>query len=335
MATVTLSEVYVPLTFRRLAQQAQVELNAFIASGVATLDPLITRQFAAGGNIGELPQFNGITAGEPNYSTDVFATKSTPANIGSSKQLLRGASRNKAWSVMDLARELSDADAMAAITGRVGFYWARDDETRLIQSLLGVLADNVAADSGDMLHSIASDVDDTVPDSRRISSDAIAVAAQTMGDASAKLGAIAMHSIQRTRLVRQDLIDNIRGQDGKILFQEYLGLRVIVDDSLPVTVGTYHNTYTTILFGAGAVGFGNGKVQTPSEVTRDAAAGNGGGETMITSRVNTVFHPHGGSFTSGSVAGQSATYAELAAAANWDRVVARKNMNIAFLQTND
>lgn len=335
MAVVKLEDVYVPTTFNRRTQQAQTELNAFIASGVAVADPLIDQQFAAGGNTGELPQFNGITAGEPNYSTDNPASSATPEKITSSVQKVRAAMRNNHWSTMDLARELADADPMAAITGRIGHYWAVDDQTRLIQSLVGVLADNVAADSGDMLYKVGNDVNSAVTDAERISGEAIIRATQTMGDHKTKIKAIAMHSIQHTRLAIQNLIDTIRGQDGQALFDTYLGYRVVVDDSLPVTIGTYRTLYTAILFGENAVSYGNGKVQTPSEISREALAGDGGGQTIISSRVNTIFHPNGASFLSDSIAGQSATYAELAEAAEWDRVVDRKNMPIAFLQVND
>lgn len=336
MATTKLADVYVPLTFNRRTQEKQIELNAFIASGVAVADPLINQQFAAGGNIGELPQFNGITAGEPNYSSDDNTSKATPEKIGTQKQLVRSASRNNHWSTMDLARELALEDPMGAITGRIGHYWAVDDQTRLINSLVGVLADNDANDSDDMLHNVATDAAGAVTDAERISSDAIAIAAQTMGDHSSKLRAIAMHSVQRTRLARQNLIKEHRDNDtGRLMFETYLGLRLVVDDSLPMDVGVNRVTYTTILFGENAVSYGNGPVQTPSEVGRDALAGDGGGETILSSRVNTIFHPNGASFLSASVAGNSTTYAELKDAANWNRVVARKNMPIAFLKVND
>jgi len=336
MATVQLADVYVPVTFNRRAQQAQTELNAFIASGVAVADPLIDQQFAAGGNIGELPQFNGITAGEPNYSTDNPASAATPEKIGSSLQKLRAAMRNNHWAAMDLARELADSDPMAAITNRVGHYWAVDDQTRLINSMTGLLADNVANDSGDMVYDISTDAAGAVTDAERISAEAVAWAAQTMGDHKGNLAAIAMHSVQENRLAIQNLIKEHRDNDtGRLMFKTFLGLRVVVDDSLPVVAGANRLTYTCILFGTGAVGYGKGKVQTPSEITRDALSGDGGGQTIISSRVNTIFHPNGGSFLSASVAGKSATYAELQAAANWDRVVARKNMPVAFLKVND
>jgi hypothetical protein len=68
---------------------------------------------------------------------------------------------------------------------------------------------------------------------------------------------------------------------------------------------------------------------------RVQAAGNGSGQDIIYSRISNTFQPYGFSFISGSVAGQSATYAELKLAANWNRIHARKNIPIAFLETND
>lgn len=338
MAEVRLVDVYVPNTFRKGVQEAQIETNAFIASGVATIDPLITQQFAAGGNTGELPQYNGITAGEPNYSGDDPAVLSTPGKISSQVQKLRSASRNKSWSTMDLARELElqPGDALAAISGRIGHYWAVDDQTRLIQSTVGVLADNVANDSSDMLYKVGNDLVAAVTDAERISNEAIIRATQTMGDHKGKLRAIAMHSIQHTRLAIQEKLVTVRNStNGDVLFQTFNNLRVIIDDSLPVTIGTNRSLYTSMLFGENAVGYGTGRVLTPSELSRNAAAGNGGGQSIITSRVNSIFHVNGASFLSASIAGKSASYAELAEAAEWDRIVARKNMPIAFLQTND
>ncbi len=336
MAETRLSDVYVPKTFARLIQQSQIELNAFIASGVAVADPILTKLFANGGNTGELPQYNGITVSEPNYSNDVAGDIAVADKIDTNVQMTRSASANNHWTTMDLTRELAIEDPVGAITGRIGHYWAQHSEKRVINSLMGVLADNVANDSSDMLHTVATDAAGAVTDAERISSQAIALAAQTMGDHSASLRAIAMHSITRTRLVIQDLIKEHRdNSSGKLLFETYVGMRVIVDDSLPAVMGSERITYTSILFGANALGFGTGKVETPTAVTRNELAGNGGGMETLTSRVNNIFHPNGGSFLSTLISGQSANYADLASGANWDRVVPRKGMPIAFLQTND
>lgn len=336
MATTQLADVYVPLTFNRRAQEAQTKLNAFLASGVAVADPVLAQQFASGGNIAELPQYNGITHGEPNYSNDNPAASATPQKITSKKQIARSAHRNAHWSAMDLSRELAVEDPMEAITASVGGYWASDDEQRIIRSCAGILADNDANDADDMLVKLATDAAGAVTDAERISASAIMQAEQTMGDAKTKLSAIAMHSIQHHRLRLQGLlVDNVDPSTGALLFTTYLGKRVIVDDSLYTVTGANRITYQVILFGQGAFSFAAGPVQTPSEISRNPLVGNGGGETVLSSRVNTIFHPNGFQCLAAGVAATSATYAELAAATAWDRVVERKNVSLAFLTVND
>ena len=336
MATTQLADIYVPLTFNRRTQEAATELNAFLSSGVAVQDPVLAAQFAAGGNIAELPQFNGITHGEPNYSSDDPASSATAQKVTSKKQIARSAHRNNHWSTMDLARDLALEDPMGAITDRIGGYWATDDEQRIIRSAVGILADNIANDSGDMVNAVSNDLVAAVADAERISAVNIIGAEQTLGDHKTKLSVIAMHSVQETRLRLQGLlVDNVNPQTGDLVNTTYLGKRVVVDDSLWSVAGTNRITYHVVLFGEGAISSTNGVVQTPSELTREALTGDGGGQTIISSRVNTIFHPNGFQALAGGVAGTTATYAELILAAAWDRVVARKNVPIAFLTVND
>ena len=337
MAAVRLTDIYNPLTFHRRTQEAQTQLNAFIASGIAVPDSQLQQALNAGGNIGDINFYGPLSVStEPRYSNDNPADiNSAHENVANKLQKFRSAQRNQSWQLMDLARELADSDPVGAITGRIGAYWANDDQTRLVQSMLGILADNVAADSGDMVVDVATDDTTAVTDAERISGNVVIDGMQTLGDHKMMVTAMAIHSAIHARLQKQQLIDYVRDADNNIMFPTYLGKRLIVDDGLPAVAGSNRITYTSILFGPGAVLTGNGKVETPSEIDRNPDAGNGGGEERIYSRVNNVIHPNGFSFISGSVAGQSATRAELAAAANWNRIAERKNIPIAFLQTND
>ena len=334
MATVQISDIYNPLTFARREQEAQIELNKFLMSGILVQDPRVSSQASVGGNKGELPFFKPLGTEEPNYSNDNPADESTPANVTSAKMEWRLASQNKSWSTMDLARELALEDPVGAITSRTGQYWATANERRLIQSSLGILADNVANDSGDMVVNIATDAAGAPTDAELISGDAIIDAEQTAGDHQGGFTAIAMHSVPYARLRKQQLIEFVRDADNNTMFATYGGKMVVVDDSLPAVAGTNRVTYTSVLFGAGAWVWGNGRVQNPSEIDRKPESGNGGGQEIMYSRRSDIIHPLGFSFTSASVAGQSATLAELATAANWDRVWERKNVPLAFLQTN-
>ena len=334
MATVQISNIYNPLTFARREQEAQIQLNRFLNSGIVSMDAAVSGQASAGGNIGELPFFKPLGLDEPNYSSDNPAANSTPKNVTSAKMAWRLASQNQSWSTMDLARDLALEDPVGAITNRIGQYWATQNERRVIQSCLGLLASNVANNSGDMRVTVATDAAGAITDGERISSELIIDAEQTAGDHAGGLGVIAMHSVPYARLRKLQLIDFIRDADNNTMFATYDGKRVVVDDSLPAIAGTNRVTYTSILFGAGAFVMGQGRVLVPSEMDRKPSAGNGGGEEIIHSRRADIIHPLGFTFTSSSVAGQSATQAELATAANWTRVWERKNVPIAFLQTN-
>jgi hypothetical protein len=156
-----------------------------------------------------------------------------------------------------------------------------------------------------------------------------------MGDHKDALSTIGMHSNIYTRLQKQNLIDYIPDARGEVNIPTYLGYRLIVDDSFPAVAGSNRITYTCVLFADGAFDGGTGTPMKPSELERAANAGNGGGQDIIHTRQTKVIQPFGFSFLSTSIAGQSATLAELADATEWDRVRARKNIGMAFLQVND
>jgi hypothetical protein len=334
MAEVQIADIYNPLVFSAADQEAQVELNNFMASGVMVEDPRLTAMASVGGNIGELPFFKPLGTQEPNYSNDVTGDTSTANKITKGIMKYRLASQNQSWSTMDIAVDLALADPATAITNRIGAYWATTNERRLIQSTMGILNDNVANDASDMVVNIATDAVGAITAAELISNDAILDAQQTAGDHQAGFSAIAMHSVVYSRLRKQQLITFIRDADNNTLFSMYGNLRVIVDDSLSAVAGTNRVTYTTVIFGNGAVVAGLGRTKVPSELYRDPQKGNGGGQETLYSRRADIIHPLGFEFSSASVAGQSATLAELATAANWSRVWERKNVPLCYLQTN-
>lgn len=335
MATVQLADIYVPEPFEAAIDEAAVEQNRFIQSGVLASDSVIQSMAASGGAIGELPFYKPLDAsGEPDYTTDNPASSSTPDKITSGLQKYRKAMMQKSWSVMDLSRELSMRDPFAAVTAKIGQYWATQTQKRVIQSAMGVLADNVANDSGDMVFSIATDAVGAVTDAERISADAVLSAKATMGDHASSLAVIAMHSVVYTRLQRQNLITFIPDARGEVNIPTYLGYAVVVDDSMPAVAGTNRITYTSILFAISSIAFAPTSPTIPSELERLASTGNGGGQTIIHSRKTELIHPFGFANDGTPAAGQTLTLAELATATTWNRVISRKIVGMAFLQTN-
>lgn len=335
----TLLDIYDPTIFNIGVQEMAIELNRFVASGIMVTDARIDAMASGPGHLGDLPFFNGLdNSSEPDYVSDNPAVDSTPAAITSARQVYLTAHMHKSWSTMDLARELGLEDPLGAIVGRVAKYWAVNTEKRLINSILGVLDDNVTNDAGDMVKAIHTETGTAAVATNLISAEAVIDAAATMGDHSTNLSAIAMHSVVYANLQKQNLIDFIPNARGEVVIPTYLGYRVIVDDSLVPRAGTVDGfVYTTLLFSLGSCAYGSGNPLIPSEMERNQSAGNGGGQDIIHSRKTEIIHPYGFAFDDAALAGQglTPTLVELNDEGQWDRVFTeRKNVGIAALTSN-
>jgi hypothetical protein len=336
MATVQLADIIDVTIFQDLPAVNSPEKTAFYESGVISKTPMLDALARAAGKSAELPFWNDLDeTSAPNISSDDPTSSATPEKITQGEQISRKLMLNKGWSASDLASELAMGPrAMDQIRARTDRYWMRQWQRYLIASSNGVLADNVANDSGDMVIDVASESIAGQSASTRFSRSNFTAAAFTLGDMFENVGAIGVHSAVYKQMVDQDDVDFIPDSEGRLTIPTYLGRRVIVDDGMTVTAGSTDGfKYTTVLFGSNAFGWGEGMPLVPVEIDREAAQGDGGGIETIWTRKTHIIHPFGFKF-SGSPAGDSPTLAEYAAAASWDRVVARKNVPLAFLVTN-
>lgn len=336
MATVRLSDIINTIVFQDLPAVNAPEKTAFFESGIVVRNGLLDSLANAAGKTAELPFWRDIDATiAPNLSNDNPASIATPEKIVQSEQTARKAFLNKGMSATDLATEIAmGPNAMQHIRNRIDTYWLRQWQRRLIATTNGVLADNIAANGGDMVINVASESIAGQSASTRFNADAFTNAVYTMGDMADQLRAIAVHSAVMAQMVKNDEIVYIPDSQGRLIVPTYKGLRVIVDDSLTVTAGTTDGfKYTSVLFGEGAFGYGEGSPVTPVEVDREAAQGNGAGIETLWTRKTWILHPFGYQNT-GTPAAESFSLTELAAATAWSRVVERKNTPIAFLVTN-
>lgn len=335
-AVTKISDLYDPLVFAQRTQLAQTRSNGLVQAGIVVEDPLLRAQFGPGGTTAEINHLNALTIEEPNYSTDDNTSNVEVDKIATGTQKVRRADRNKHYSVMALARMVGLGDPVEGITNQIGSYWASDNNKRLFNSLLGIKADNSANDSGDMIKTNAKiDHADAVADAERVSSEVVAQAKNTLGDMQGMVTAMAVHSTVFTRMrIQKASKDVYDPETGQLLFTEFDGLRLVVDDDL-VTAGTNRSIYTCILFGLGAVGYAELDVDSPSVLYRKEESGDGGGEQRLASRVANAMHPYGFSYVGTPANGRTATYTELKTATHWDRIAPRKNAAIAFLEVND
>lgn len=326
MADTTLNDVVVPNVFTEYVVENSLAKSALVQSGIVTRNAAIDDQLRAGANSFSVPFWKDLGDVAADLVDDNPSSFATNRKLTAGKQVVRKSYLHGSWSAMNLASELSGSDALARIQDRVAAYWQREAQRRLIASLTGIMADNAANDSGDMVVDISAQSGALA----NFSAGAVIDACATMGDSMRDMVAIAMHSTTYKAALKADLIQTLPASDGRFI-QTFRGLAIIVDDGLPLAAGVY----TTVLFGPGAVGYGVSapRIAAGTEVENLPSAGNGGGQQVLHSRVNMAIHPLGFQWKEQSVSGESPSTAELATAANWDRVASdRKHVPIAFLK---
>jgi hypothetical protein len=311
MAATLLSDVIVPEVFTPNVIERTAELSAFLQSGVVSM--------AGGIPIGrgktiELPFYQDLH-GDDNVWVDTADISLNKINMEQDTAVVL--TREKAWGASDLSAALMGDDPMDAIEQLVAGYWARRYQRTLIAILNGAvgaanMTGNVLDISG--LSGGASDFDGT----------SFVDAQARLGDHQDSFVAVGVHSATYTSMKKNDLIEFVRDSQGAPTIPTYMGKRVIVDDGMPVSNGTY----TTYLFAAGAVTMVEETVENADEVARHPEK-NGGTDALYTRR-KFVMHPRGIRWTPGSGVPALATPSndELGASGNWTRVWEPKNIRV-------
>jgi hypothetical protein len=329
MATTQIADVVVPVQFTAYQIENSMVSTALYQSGVLVRNGEIDSQLQAGAEQFTIPFWRDLGENEADVTSDDPNTLSVPLKLTAGRQTVRKSFLHQSWSTMDLAAELSGDDPLTKLQTRVQAYWDRQYERRLIATLRGVLASNVANNAGDMVN----DVSGGAGAAASFSAGAVIDTAATLGDRLEDVKAIAMHSAIYTEALKDDLIEFIPSSQG-LPIKTFRGMAVILDDNLSPAAGIY----TTILMGPGAIGFGASEPRLGfgTELFRVPAAGNGGGQTTLHSRFNVGIHPLGFAWNDGTggtaIAGDSPTIADLSNAAHWTRVASdRKSIPLAFL----
>lgn len=339
--TTRIADVVVPEIFTPYVIQQTKEKSALIASGAVAVNSQLSSLLAGGGITFNQPFWKDLANDEDNVSSDDPAVQSSPKKIETGTEIQVRLNRNQSWSSMDLTGELAGSDPMAAIASRVSAYWTRRLQQVFVATMKGVFADNATAPTGtehvlnDLTHDISGT--GTASAATQFSAEAFIDTQATMGDNLNELSMIMVHSIVYNRMRKNNLIQfipvSINGQ--AVTVETFLGRRVIVDDSMPVKNGVFESW----LFAAGAVQMGFGTPHVATEVKRDPAAGNGGGQEILFSRQEWVLHPVGHAYA-GTPAHGGPSNADsannLAHKDSWKRVFPeRKQIGIARLITRE
>lgn len=330
MTITRITDVVVPTVFGDYISERSLNSNRFFQAGVLRNDPMITTFLAGGGKTSDIPFWKDLT-GSLDVPSETVAT--TVNSISTGEMIARRQIREKAWGSNDLAAALAGSDPYAAISDRVSGFWAEGLEDLLVYTCRGVIADNVANDSSDLVVDISAATAAAVTNATKISALETINAIMKQGDRFSEMTAICMHSVVYTTLIKNDLIDFIKDSEANAMIPYYIGLRVIVSDNMPVIAVADTYRYHSYLFKAGAFAYGEvaGKI-IPVEIYRDPTVA--AGQDILYTRKQFAIHPLGFSWVMASDTGITPTDAELYAAASWNRVFNAKNCGLVALISN-
>lgn len=344
MAEVKLTDVFVREVFDRAAIETSLQKSALFQTGAVAADANLAAKVGANDGHSFTDKYHkDLDNSEPEYMDD-SDTNATWNKIAEGSYTARKIMSSKSWAQKDMTQWVAflpaTGDALGVIASRVGAWWGRHFDRVSINTMNGVIADNIANDGGDMVHNIWAAAAPAAGNS--ISAAAVIAAQKTMGDRYDEVSTMVVHSDVWATLETNNLITNIRESDGSLI-QFYRNMRLVVSDQAYKSDGTVltgvgsatHPAYLTYLFGPAVMGVGiNNAGVIPSELYRDARTGRGGGLSGLITRQNYSLHPGGFTFTNTTITGQSPSYANLALAANWDRIVTdRKSVQAAVLIT--
>lgn len=327
MTTTRLTDIIEPAKFTEYLTQNTMERTALVQAGIVQRNAAIQDQLTAGADSFTVPFWRDLENEDADIVSDDPAVNATPSKLTSGKQIVRKSFLHKSWSAMNLASEIAGSDALARIQDRAQAYWDRQMQRRLIATMNGVLAGNVADDASDML----LDISTLTTAAARFSPAAVIDAAGTLGDQLGNITGLAVHGDIYRAALKADLIEWLEPSQGSMRLPTFRGLVLVQDDLMP-KVG---DTYVSALFGAGAFGYGVSapRIAAGTELENLPSAGNGGGQQILHTRLNMAIHPAGFKWTESAVVNESPSMAELADAANWSRVVERKAVPLAFLKS--
>lgn len=324
MPSVKIADVLIPEVWIPYMVQRTKDLSALWSAGILDQNDKYDELAAGGGSTVQMPFFQDLT-GDSEVLSDSGALSVN--KISATKDVAYLHKRGKAWGANDLAKALSGADPMAAIADLVATWWARDFQKTLLASLKGIFATTL---SSTHVLDVSIATGNTAVAANKVGTDNVISAFDKLGDASADLTAMAMHSAVYHNLLKLDVIQFDQPSEQGDPIQRYLGRRIIVDDSLPkVAAATNGFVYTTYLFGEGAIGYGEGTPEEAVEMDRDILAG----ESYLVNRRHFLLHPKGVKYV-GTPAGVSPTNTELETGANWSRVYQVKSVPVVALKTN-
>jgi len=336
MSTVRLSDVqFDPDVYLSYIQEDRPDRNAYTMSGVAVTNPQLQARADGDGDVTSIPYWKDLDASSENISSDDPSIFATPDKIGTGKLQAARFHINNAWQTANLVSSVQGMeDPMRQIATRTRPYWDQRFAARIQAATLGIYLEN-AAGSQDMLFDVSTEDGNAATDANLWSYGGFVDTVATMGESDDKISMLAVHPQTLARMRKEQQIDYIQDAETGLRIPFYNEYRVVVDKKLPVIAGTTSGfRYVSVLYMAGAFGYGEGTPKRPIATEYDELAANGAGIETLVERKQQIIHPGGYKWTNAVVPGDYASVADFANPLNWERQYERENVGMAFFIHN-
>lgn len=324
--------------FASMMQESDFWRNEIIASGIVQNDSSIMDLIGTKGNVATIPIYKPLNIFETGMAAlnNDGMTNNTPVEISGDKQTCMLIQRMKAFMAKDFTKELTGADPLTLIKGKIAQYYAQVWENELMNIANAVLG--VAALSDHITD--LSVTSGTVSEENIINETTMIDAEQAaLGDMAGGLGLVIMHSKVFAKYKKLGLVDYGKYTIGNILRQD-IELPTI-NGKIPLVTDYYtvdnsvasFPVYKTYLFGEGAF-LSAEKKNYENQYTTNYDPETSAGIDKFYTKQGKVLHPNGLSLAVDNIAKESPTQAELGAASNWSLKFNHKNVKIGLIKSN-
>ena len=305
-----------PEVYQGFVDQEATFSDSILASGILATDQSLAASLDNGGVMGTIRFYNPL---DPDTDAPLVrdgVTDNVPTEIAGGKQSWIRIDRMKAWKALELTRELTSADPMAAVARNTGRYWRMYKQgllVKLVNAVLGV--------SGLENHVL------TVKSGGVTANQLIDVQQAALGDMSGKFGLLVVHSKTMAEYKKMGLLNYNKYTITNVLQKEVslptINGLVVIENDRGTDDGTNYNSF---LLGQGSVLTANPKVITPDSTEYDAAKA--GGTDILYNNRSFILHPNGISFDADSIQKETPTDEEFTNAANWKLKFDHKNVRM-------
>lgn len=324
--------------FTGMMHEADYWRNPVLASGIVRQDPSIMAAIGEQGNVATLPIYTPLNIHDSNMGAlnNDGNTDNKPVEVAGNKQTCMLIQRMKAFKAKDFTKELTGADPMTQIKGKIQGYYTQVWENEMMNIANAALGVTALADHITDL-SVTSG---TVGEANLINATTLIDAEQAaLGDMAGGLGLIVMHSkifaaYKKLALVEYDkyVINGAIKQD--VQLPTIGGKHVLVTDyyTIDSSVSGFP-VYKTYLFGEGAF-LSADKKNYENQYTTEYDPETSAGIDMFYTKQGKVLHPNGLSLAVDNIAAESPTFAELGNKANYALKFNHKNVKMGLIKSN-